>query len=169
MLNTHDAHLTGLLTEAEGELDAASAPTTALEVVAAGAIALLPPGASGVVGRLAGDIVKQRQAHRDAASRRMLAAIASVPNDLRRRLEADPTFASFVERVVNDAASSEQAEKVEYYGRLLQRSAPATGPSEDERLRLLETLNALGLRHLRLFHSLANPEAPLDAYSTGAA
>lgn len=95
-------------------------------------------------------------------------ALASVADDLMRRLETDPTFSDFAERLVTEGLRAEQREKVDYYARLLQRSAPASDLDHDERVRVLDALDAVRLHHLRLFHAIATTEVmPPDIQALG--
>lgn len=102
----------------------------------------------------------ERKQERDVAHLRdaiaaLTNAIAAAADDIGERLETDPRFIDFVDRLVAETLRAEQREKVEYYARLLRRSAPQAGPDEDERIRLLDALDELRPHHLRLFHALA--------------
>lgn len=103
----------------------------------------------------------ERKRERDVAHLRdaiaaLTNAIAAAADDIAERLETDPRFVDFVDRLVAESLRAEQREKVEYYARLLRRSAPQAGPDEDERIRLLDALDELRPHHLRLFHALAS-------------
>jgi hypothetical protein len=93
------------------------------------------------------------------ASRRIVEAIALVYDDFARRLEDDPAFSGFVDRLVTESLRVEQRSKLDYYVRLLTASVPKEGPDSDDRVRLLKALDELELHHLRLFHTMAITDA----------
>ncbi len=152
-------HLEARLSEAGALLSAAEARSeidTVKGVVIAGVLDLVP-GAGGAVQELLRGRDGRVQNVVEAA-RRLLDAIATVHDAVLERLETDPRFADFLERVVLEGIRAEQREKIDYYGRLVCNAVSPSGPDEDERVRLLDALDALRLHHLRLFAALADTQ-----------
>ncbi len=152
-------HLTTRLAETDALLNEAERGRPSLLDLASAAGLDLVPGVGAVLQRLSDAVRDQRIAHLAQAARRLVDVLAVVHEDVRRRLETDRGFALFVERLIVESLRAEQREKIEYYARLLERSAPESGPDEDERVRLLDVLDGLRPHHLRLFAAAANTEA----------
>lgn len=160
------ARVTARLREADAALTAAerdpSAAARTFDLVVAAALDVIP-GFGAAAQRLVDAVLEQRQRHLITASRRMLDVLATVHEDVARRLETDPRFAQFTERLIGESAQLQRREKLAYYANLLGNAARADGPDEDERVRLLDVLDDLETHHLRMFHVLATTQSTLDA------
>lgn len=148
------------LAEAEGPLNAIVEAGTAspLDYVIAVALDQLP--LVGAALQKAADAVRdQRIRDLERAVRALVAAIGAVQEDFERRLETDGSFAAYFERITASVLEPAQRAKIDYYARLLTKTAAAGGPDEDTRERLLDTLDSLRPRHLRALEALARVPA----------
>jgi hypothetical protein len=159
------------LSDLDSLVDRSDEPLIAAEGLQAGVSLVLSELAGPLaapIRRVADLLLGRHEENVQRAVRILIEALGSDYDNTVQRLQTDPQLENFVLRVMATAASAAHQSKLGYYANLLQGTASTRPPSETERERLLDTLNALGLRHLRLFHAIAETEGvPLKVADQG--
>jgi hypothetical protein len=106
---------------------------------------------------VAADIKRGRDAWVVEAIRRVIEAVTLVSDVTRGRITSDPEFRTYVERILVSATSAEHRTKIEYYEQLATTAGQASFEPDDDSVRLLDTLDALTLRHLRMLRLASEP------------